>query len=200
MAEVPCLLLAAGGSSRMGNPKPLLPWGDRTLIEYQAGLLLETGQAVAVVLGSDADEILPLLDQSPVECFINKAWAQGMGSSIRCGIEGIIRTFPDAAGVMVALVDQPLVSLSHYKKMTALFQAGSQQILVSRDRSGLQGVPVLFDRAYFESLRSLKGDEGAKSVIRQHPRHVQYVPCDGLLDDMDTGEDYLRLLDLFAAF
>lgn len=198
MVEIPLLLLAAGGSSRMGTPKPLLKWGDQTLIEHRIRTCLGTGQPVIVILGSGAEEIQPLLDHFSVELFINKDWEEGMGSSIQCGIKEMKKTFPGAEGVIIALVDQPLVSHQHFRKMINLFDPGAEKILVSRDKSGLQGVPVLFDRSYFDTLQEIKRDKGAKSIIRQHPDEVQIVPCDEVLDDMDTPRDYLRLLRLFS--
>ncbi len=85
MAKIPILLLAAGGSSRMGQPKQLLPWGNRTLIEHQILTLQKAGQPVNVVLGSNSDLVMPVIEKYPVNIFVNPNWESGMGSSISFG-------------------------------------------------------------------------------------------------------------------
>jgi molybdenum cofactor cytidylyltransferase len=197
MAEIPLLLLAAGASSRMGQPKPLLPWGELNLIEHQVRILLKTNQPVAVVLGSGAAQVIPVIEKYPLQILINKHWKRGIGSSIASGVEQLLRKLPDAAGVVITLVDQPLISYHHYNKMIRLFQPGSEQILVSRTDSGWQGVPVLFDQFYFQNLQTLTGDEGAKTILKRYPDAVQSIRCNEILDDMDTPQDYQRLLSFF---
>ena len=95
MAEIPILLLAAGSSSRMGQPKQLLPWGDQTLIGHQIQKLIKTGHPVHVVIGSNSELILPVIEKFPANILINKDWELGMGSSISFGIKQIIQNFPD---------------------------------------------------------------------------------------------------------
>lgn len=193
MAEIPLLLLAAGSSTRMGQPKPLLPWGSKTLIEYQIRTLLKTGQPVLVVLGSNADIIVPVIENSGVDIVVNSQWENGMGSSIATGINELTRSFPESAGALIALLDQPLVTTAHLEKMLQTFQPGHRQIIVSRSSSGWQGVPVLFDKSYFEQLKKLNGTTGAKSIVQQHLNAVVTVECGDMLEDMDTPESYQRL-------
>jgi molybdenum cofactor cytidylyltransferase len=100
--------------------------------------------------------------------------------------------------VLITLLDQPLISGRHFKKMVELFQPGSEEIIVSRSRSGWQGVPVLFDRSYFEALRSLEGDEGARKILQEHPGRIRFVPCEDPPGDMDTPEAYERLRKLYG--
>lgn len=191
--EIPRLLLAAGGSLRMGQPKPLLPWGNQTLIEHQVRTLLQTDQPVAVVLGAESERIRPLVEELPVRILIHKNWEAGMGSSISFGISRLAGLFPDAAGALIALLDQPMLTHHHFKKMDHAFQPGSKQIVVSRSASGWQGAPVLFDSFYFESLQTMTGDEGAKKIVREYPGAVIPVESGEMLDDMDTPQAYERL-------
>jgi molybdenum cofactor cytidylyltransferase len=179
----------------MGSPKPLLKWGEHTLIEHQIHTLLETGSPIVVVLGSDADLIQPLIEELPVAVVVNGAWAEGMGSSIAVGVSHLAGKFPQADGVLITLVDQPLLTAAHLDQLGHAFQPGSKEIIVSRSPSGYMGVPVVFDRFYLDSLQALKGDEGAKKVIRQHTQSVKTVDCEELLDDLDTLQDYRRLLE-----
>jgi molybdenum cofactor cytidylyltransferase len=199
MVEIPLLLLAAGSSSRMGQPKQLLPWGEQTLIEHQILTLLKTDNPLNVVIGSNSDLILPLIAKYPVNNFINSDWESGMGSSISFGIGQIIRIFPDANGVLIALLDQPMITASYFEKMLGAFLPGSQKILVSHSTSGWTGVPVLFDKCYLKELTELSNDEGAKKIIRCHEENVILLDGGEILEDMDTPEAYQQLLKKFAA-
>jgi len=194
MDKIPILLLAAGSSSRMGQPKQLLPWGEQTLIEHQIQTLLQTGNPVNVVLGSNSNLIIPVIAQYEVDIFINTDWESGMGSSISFGIRQIIQKFPDADGVLITLLDQPLITTSYFEKILNSFQPSSQQILVSRSTSGWTGVPVLFDKCYLKELTELSNDEGAKKITKRHEESVILLDGGELLEDMDTPERYQQLL------
>lgn len=197
MANIPIILLAAGGSTRMGSPKQLLPWGSQTLIEHQIETLLKIGSPVNVVLGANSEQIIPVIEKYDVNIFVNNDWESGMGSSIATGVKGILSKFPEADGVMIELVDQPLVPTAHYRKMLSAFHPRKQQIIASSSISGWKGVPVLFDKHYFEELQNLVGKEGAKKIIQKHSAAVKYVECGNLLEDMDTPETYQKMLARF---
>jgi len=197
MAKIPILLLAAGGSSRMGQPKQLLSWGEQTLIEHQIQTLLNTGNPVNVVIGSNSDLIIPVIEKFPANILINADWESGMGSSISFGIRQINQLFPEAEGVLITLLDQPLLTASYFQKMLGAFQPGSQQILVSRSSSGWTGVPVLFDKCYFKELAELGNDEGAKKVFKRHEKSIIFLDGGELLEDMDTPETYQKLLSKY---
>lgn len=197
MARIPILLLAAGASSRMGQPKQLLPWGSQTLIEHQILTLLETGYPVNVVIGSNSDLIQPVIQKYPVDIFINTDWESGMGSSISGGISQIIQRFPEAAGVLITLIDQPMVTTFYLEKMLYAYQPDSQQIIASSSASGWTGVPVLFDQFYFKELSELSNDEGAKKITKRHEESVIFMEGGELLEDMDTPETYQKLLNKY---
>lgn len=197
MAEIPVLLLAAGGSSRMGQPKQLLPWGNQTLIEHQIEILQDTGNPINVVIGSNSDLVIPVIEKYPVNILVNTNWASGMGSSISLGINQIIQKFPNAKGVLITLLDQPFITTAFFKKMLDAYQPSSQQILVSHSDSGWTGVPVLFDSSYFNELTELRNDEGAKKIIKRHEENLILVEAGELLEDMDTPETYQQLLSKY---
>ena len=197
MAKIPILLLAAGGSTRMGQPKQLLPWGKQTLIEHQIQTLQKTGNPVNVVLGSNSDLIIPVIEKFPVNVFVNNEWKSGMGSSISGGISQINQRFPEVAGVLITLIDQPMVTTFYLEKMLYAYQPDSQQIIASRSASGWTGVPVLFDRCYFNELSELADDEGAKKIIKRYEESVIFMEGGELLEDMDTMQTYKQLLSKF---
>ena len=118
-----------------------------------------------------------------------------MGTSIATGVRFVEQQFPDCNGILITLIDQPLITIDHLTRQLANFEAGKQQIIVSQANSGWQGVPVLFDRFYFNELDKLSGKQGAKVVFRNFMHQVKVVPCGEILDDMDTPEQYLRLLN-----
>jgi len=197
MDEIPILLLAAGGSSRMGKPKQLLPWGGQTLIEHQIQTLLKTDNPVNVVLGSNSNLIIPLIKKYLINIFINTDWECGMGSSISLGISQIIQKFPNANGVLITLIDQPLITTSYIDKMRGAFKSGYRQIIVSHSALGWTGVPVIFDQCYFKELTELGNDEGAKKVFKRHENSIIFLDGGELLEDMDTMQNYRQLLTKF---
>jgi molybdenum cofactor cytidylyltransferase len=194
MPKIPHLLLAAGNSKRMGQPKQLLPWGDKTLIEHQVQIRLQTHQYVMVVLGSNSDIILPHIEKLPVTVIVNNEWANGMGNSIAYGIKMLNKKFPNVNGVLISLLDQPLVTSVHLENIIGSFQPGNKQIIVSQSESGWKGVPALFDQYYFEVLSKLNGEEGAKKIIQKYPDFVKCITCGNILEDIDTPEAYHELL------
>lgn len=193
MAKLPILLLAAGGSWRMGQPKQLLPWGQQTLIEHQIQTLLKTGNPVNVVIGSNSNLVIPIIEKFPVNIIVNLEWKFGMGSSISFGINDIIQKNPDSDGVLITLLDQPMITTSYLQKMLDGFQSGSRQIIVSHSASGWIGVPALFDKCYFKDLTELNNDEGAKKIVKRHEENVILLEAGEMLKDMDTPETYQRL-------
>ncbi|KJF43827.1 nucleotidyltransferase family protein [Draconibacterium sediminis] len=193
MNNIPIVLLAAGASSRMGRPKPLLRWGEQSLIEHQLNTLLSTGNPVVLVLGNQAENIIPILQDIPVKITINENWEQGMGTSIAAGVKFVEQQFPACNGVLITLIDQPLMTTDHLNTLLADFEPGKQRIIVSQAESGWQGVPVIFDRFYFNELSELSGKQGAKAIFRNYTHQVKAIPCGDILEDMDTPEQYIKL-------
>lgn len=195
MNKVPVLLLAAGASSRMGQSKQLLPWGEDSLIEYQTKHLNNLGQRVLTVLGAHFETINSEANLS-TEVFFNHRWRMGMGFSIAAGIQQLRKLEPRMDGVLIALLDQPLIPLAHYKQLIEGFETGKEQIVVSTFPDGTWSVPVVFDASYLDQLAQLTGDRGAMRLVKKHADLVQTVECD-FLEDMDTMEAYQFQLKRF---
>lgn len=193
MADIPIILLAAGVSSRIGEPKQLLPWGEQTLIEHQIQMLMQAGKSVIVVLGAYADLIFPVIQKYPVIIVVNENWKSGMASSVACGIKEIERLELTAEAVLITLVDQPLIPFIHFEAILNAFEEGYQQIIASTSAEGWQGVPALFDRCYFNKLQNLQGEKGAKTIIQQYPDKVRSLLCNEIIKDVDTLESYREL-------
>jgi molybdenum cofactor cytidylyltransferase len=183
------IVLAAGGSTRMGRPKMLLPAGGGTLLSATVAPLLEAGlDRVVVVLGDRAEEIRhgAGLPEDPRLVFVVCAdWASGMASSLKRGLEACA----DADAVLVALGDQPGVTAGRVRMVTAVFGPGRD--LVVPVHQGVPAHPVLFGRSLFPELEALSGDVGARAVIRRHEAEAVRIEVEAL-PDIDTEEDYRR--------
>jgi len=197
MSNVQLLLLAAGGSRRMKEPKQLLPWGATTLIEHQIQNLLGTHKSLSVVLGAYAERIIPVIDSLPIDIIHNEHWANGMGTSIAQGAQHLFEQNPKLDGILISLIDQPLVTTAHFNEVLQLFKPGNRQIIVSQANDRWSGAPVLFDKFYIEELTKLKGDEGAKIVTNKFKGFVKSVDGGTILVDIDTPEAYQRVLSQF---
>ena len=183
------IVLAAGGSTRMGRPKMLLPAGGGTLLSAAVAPLLEAGlERVVVVLGDRAEEVRrgARLPADPrLVLVVCAEWAAGMASSLKRGLEACA----DADAVVVALGDQPGVTAERVRMVTAAFAPGRD--LVVPVHRGIPAHPVLFGRSLFPELETLSGDVGAREVIRRHEREAVRIEVEAL-PDIDTEEDYRR--------
>ena len=185
------LLLAAGQGSRLGRPKALVEIAGQTLVTRGIGLLRAGGvEPVIVVTGAVS------LDLPSVILVHNPDWRTGMGSSLRAGLA----TLPDSAdAVVIALVDQPLISPEAVRRLIAAFQAGASVAVASYD--GQPRNPVLIARPHWaDAATAAQGDAGARPFLRTHPELVTRVECGdtGRPDDLDTSADLDRIADLMG--
>jgi molybdenum cofactor cytidylyltransferase len=185
-----CLVLAAGGSSRMGRPKQLLPVaGTPLLVRAVEAALSSQAWPVVVVLGAEAGQIRPALARLPVLVVENPAWSEGMASSIRSGL-ALLRQFSRAIdGVLVALCDQPGFSAESISRLVATQRVTGRSIAAAR-YAGRCGAPALFMREHFPALAVLVGEEGARELLNGDPDRVAAVDMPELAVDLDTPEDY----------
>lgn len=191
--RVAAVVLAAGGSTRFGRPKQLLPLGESTLIEQVLGVVTAAGlDQVVVVLGSSAAQIA---ERIPAGCriVVNPEWESGISSSIRAGLEGVAL---GVEAVLFVLADQPGITGAALRRIVRAYYATDQPIVVPTVR-GQRGAPVLFDRRLFPELNALKGDVGGRQVLARHAHQVLEVEIESpdVFLDVDTPADYRRLLE-----
>ncbi|MDG2371068.1 MAG: hypothetical protein CBD44_03440 [Flavobacteriaceae bacterium TMED184] len=198
MINIPHVLLAAGTSKRMGQPKQLLRWANKSLIQFQVETILPSTEKLYVILGAYAALIQPLLKNYEVELIQFYQWEKGMGNSLAYGIQQILNSNPTIEGILISLIDQPLVTSSHYLNMRATFEKGNNQIIASESDSGWSGVPVLFDAYYFDELQKLSGEEGAKLILKKNKANSISINAGNTLIDMDTPEVYRKLFKEFS--
>ncbi len=183
------VLLAAGASTRMGQPKQLLPVGAKPLLRHVAETALTAPVSpVVVVLGANAAQIAPSLDGLAVHVVVNDAWHDGLASSLRTGITALTHLAPNIDGAVIALGDQPDFSAANVAKLIAAKQRSGRSIAASQYRGNLMP-PALFAATHFTELMSLRGDAGAKALFQSHADQVTAVAMDAL-HDLDTPEDY----------
>jgi molybdenum cofactor cytidylyltransferase len=188
---VPLLLLAAGGSTRMGRPKQLLEYRGRPLLRHSIEQALGSiCRPVIVVLGADADACRAVMQDLPVTIVINAEWAMGMGSSIRAGMSAVP---PHADAVVIALADQPLIS-SAFLDSLVRHHADGPKPMVAASYDDRPGVPALFARALFPTLAALDGQSGAKTLLQAAGDDLFIIPAPQAAVDVDTPDDYARLL------
>jgi len=187
------VILAAGKSSRLGQAKQLLPFGDKTLLEHAADIALSSGlRPVIVVLGYDKEVMAEKLTGLDLRLVNNEGWEEGMASSIRCGINELKRYFPNVDGAVIMVCDQPFVSPALLNHLL-MSQHKSGKPLVAASYEGIAGIPALFHQNLFPFLLELKGDHGAKKLIMQHPEWVETISFPEGNLDIDTESDYKNL-------
>jgi molybdenum cofactor cytidylyltransferase len=193
MGSIGVVILAAGGSTRMGRPKQLLPYGESTLLRHAAAVAVASGLGpVIVVVGSDPDRMAAELDGLPVTPVANPDWERGLGTSVRAGVRAALEMTPDLDAVILTLADLPLVTPRLLGRMAREHRERSSPIVACR-YGGTAGVPALFGRSSFAALQSLPDDRGAKGLIAAAGSGIGLVDFPGGSADIDTPADYARL-------
>jgi len=184
------VVLAAGGSSRFGEPKQLLDWHGKPLVRHVVELATAGGlNPVVVVTGADHDAVSEALRGSRIEVACNPGWESGQSSSVRVGIEALPG---DLGGAVFLLVDQPLISPELIQKIVQQHQR-TQAAIVLPVIEGNAGNPVLFDRQVFTDLTLLGGDVGGRALFEKFPVCQVAWGDKRSQEDIDTPEDYQRI-------
>ncbi|MEP0821745.1 MAG: nucleotidyltransferase family protein [Ignavibacterium sp.] len=185
------VLLAAGGSERLGSPKQLLSYQGTTLIRHLIKVALDSrARGVTVVLGANANLIEPEIVRLHVKITKNPEWKTGMASSIRTAV-ALLRDSSDAVLFMVS--DQPLVTTPSLNSIIDRFRDSGGQIVAS-GYAGTVGIPALFPKRFFPELLQLTGDAGAKSILLRHRQELIAIPFPDGAVDIDTLSDLKKLL------
>lgn len=178
------ILLAAGGGSRMGQPKASLELDGETLLDRGVTMLAEAGCApVFAVIGASIGTPL----RAGATLVANPDWQTGMASSLRAGLAAAT-----GSAAVVALVDQPGISPEAVRRLIAAHQPGRAACATF---GGELRTPVLFDAALWPEVSSaVEGDAGARYWLRRHPDLVIAVACEDVADptDLDSPEDLKR--------
>ncbi len=181
------VVLAAGQSRRMGNANKLLePLGGRPMVARVVDAIAGSNvRDVIVVTGHDAPNVRAALADTSVSLAHNHAFASGMSTSVRTGIDAIRS---DVTAAIFVLGDMPRVQSAHLDQLLSAFDADADACIVVPVFGEQRGNPVLWSANHFEQMRRLTGDVGARSLLRRHAQHIRLVHMHdaGVLIDVDT--------------
>ncbi|MBT3241259.1 MAG: putative selenium-dependent hydroxylase accessory protein YqeC [Chloroflexi bacterium] len=186
------IVLAAGGSERLGEPKQLLDWKGTPFIRAVVMKAIAAGlDQVVVVTGAFSEKTSKAVQGLPVKIIHNENWSEGQSTSVKKGIESLDQNIGAA---VFLLVDQPQVSSTLIKKLIETYSI-SKEPIIGTLVDGQRGNPVLFDRSTFADLGNIQGDKGGRQIFSKYP--VRWMPwLDQIMAlDVDNPGDYEKLLN-----
>jgi molybdenum cofactor cytidylyltransferase len=184
-SSIHVLVLAAGASTRLGQPKQLVRLDGRPLLHTMVThAVAVAGHAVTVVLGAHAQEMAMLLKHSPASVIINRQWEEGLAASIRCGVAALP---PACDAVLIMLADQVGLTGDDLKRLMSAWK-GQDGVIAAGLYSGGVGVPAIFPRWCFPELMALRGDRGARTLLLRHTDRLTRVPMPNAAHDLDTPQ------------
>lgn len=190
---ISAILLAAGESRRMGQPKQLLEWqGKPLLLHVLENLIRSSADEIILVLGREAKKIRKSLPEFPIKIVVNPDYQTGMASSLR---QGLLAMDPGSEAFLVLLADQPGIGPEMIDRVIRGFrQADPSRGIVRPVYRGLPGHPVLIGARYLQEALQLHGDVGARRILMNHPEDILEIEVDqdAVLMDMDTPEEYRK--------
>lgn len=193
-ACVAAIVLAAGASHRLGQPKQLLMHGGETLLARAIRLAREAGAAqVLAVLGANFEIICATVALDQAVPVINDLWQQGIASSIHAGLKALDAVAPDATGALIMSCDQPRLTAAHLANLIETFAAQPEPSIPASVYAGVLGIPAVFPRVALTHLRALEGDRGARALLVKPPCPLIAVPFPGGEIDIDTPTDLGQL-------
>lgn len=185
------LIIAAGSSSRLGQPKQLLPYRAHFLLHYMVSECLAANLgAVFVVLGANKEQIAPRLATLDCSLLYNPSWEQGMGTSIACGMAHLANM--NYKGVFVVLSDQVFFKKELLHQLIRKQATTKAPLVISKYTEGM-GPPAFFTASLFDELSQLEGDIGAKAVVKKYAKEFALIPFEKGHLDIDTKVDLIHL-------
>jgi molybdenum cofactor cytidylyltransferase len=189
---ISAIILAAGQSKRMGQPKMLLPWGKSTVIEHVIHTFLNAGlEDVILITGGAREQIEVVIRRYPVRMIHNQDFETGeMSSSIRCGLQAL----PERAqAALIGLGDQPQIQENSVRSICEEYRK-SQSSLIVPSFQMRRGHPWLIARPLWKEILELKQPESPRDFLIRHAGEIHYVLVDtpSVLADLDTPEDYRK--------
>ena len=197
-ARTGAVILAAGMSSRMGEAKQLLRLGQNTLLDQVVEIVRGSRvHEIVLVLGHQAETIQKQLAIKNLKIVINQSYQQGMGTSLRTGLDSLS---PETNAALIVLADQPFVRAETLDQLIDHYEQSGAQIAIPVYK-GFRGNPILLDRSVFPEVMALTGDIGCRAIFGNHVEGIVKVPVEdiGILLDLDTKDDVEKLRDFRQA-
>lgn len=187
------MILAAGESKRMGKPKLLLPFGEKTMIETIVATVVSSKvEQTLVILGSDREKTEEKIKDYPIKIVYNRDFRSGMLSSVQCGFKFLPG---ETRAVLVVLGDQPKISTTVVNKLIDGYKSSGKGIVLPVYKKE-RGHPVLIDVKYGEEVENLSPEVGLRGTVYNHPEDILEVEVETLsiFQDIDYMEDYKKEL------
>lgn len=189
---ITAIILAAGESKRMGQPKMLLPWGKETVLSHVITIYHEAGlKDIIVVTGGAREQVEKAISNLNVKIIFNPQFSKGeMLSSIQCGISTLTR---QTQAVLIGLGDQPQVQVGSVRMVCDAHRETKSKIVVPSFNMR-RGHPWLVERSLLGNLMAIKSPQSPRDFLNTHQEKIRYINIDdsGILADLDTPEDYQR--------
>ncbi|MDC3210710.1 nucleotidyltransferase family protein [Saprospiraceae bacterium] len=188
--NIAIIILAAGSSSRLGRPKQLLELNGKTLLQKSIETALNVSINVTVVLGANENLVRPTISGFPINIILNENWISGISGSIQTGMSALKNN--EFQAVLIMLCDQPFINASILKGMIEVFEKNKFPIVASEYEKKV-GVPAIFDASFFQKLKMLKGQKGAKKLIMNNLDKTKSFMFENGKIDIDTEEDWQKI-------
>ena len=186
------VILAAGEAKRFGSAKLVMTIDGVPLVRRAALAALDICAQVIVVTGAHREPVETCIADLAVARIFNAQWAEGLGSSIACGISALDKAHAEMEAAIIMLADQPLIETRELNVLIAAHAKAPAHIIAAQ-YAGVLGSPCLFPSVYFAELAALKNTQGARLVLQRHVDLVDPVAMPSAEFDIDTAEDYRRL-------
>jgi molybdenum cofactor cytidylyltransferase len=191
MPNLAIAILAAGASSRMGQPKQQLVFRGKTLVQNAVDAAVGTGCGTIFLIVNHRERSSQEQTAHQVTILVNESYNEGISSSIRLATEVAMAT-AGVDGILFMNCDQPFLTTEDLLRLIALHRSGQ---IVASSFGATIGSPAIFDRVFFHELLELRGDVGAKSIIKKHRGSVIECSMTQAQFDVDTPDDYRALLE-----
>ncbi len=186
------VILAAGGSRRLGRPKQLLSVLGEPLLRRVVKMAAEVNpDHLIVVLGSSAFDCVPVIKDCGVDIVVNPFWESGLAGSIRIGVERAEGHGADS--VLLLLADQPWLNSEVIRRFLDRTN-GRTDLIISARYAGILGAPMMFGSDWFPQLKNLEGDQGARNLVSKEEGRVEVIDWSEGALDLDTPEDLASLM------
>jgi molybdenum cofactor cytidylyltransferase len=190
---ISAIILAAGESKRMGQPKMLLAWGKVSVLEHVISTFQSAGiEDIIVVTGGAHEQVEEIVKQNGVRSVFNTNYANGeMLSSLQCGLEILSREDSTAIATLIGLGDQPQIQIESVHLICETFRERKCRLIVPSFQMR-RGHPWLVERSLWKEVLEMRSPQSLRDFLNKHAEEISYVEVDtpSILADLDTPEDY----------
>ena len=192
--NVAAIILAAGASRRLGEPKQLLPFKQETLLDWAIRSAADSGASpIFVVVGAHWEQLSKAINPGPAILVLNEKWEEGIASSLRSGLTALESNSANSGGALLMTCDQPFLNSAHLRSLLEKFADHRGSRIVASSYAGTVGTPAIFPAATYARLRALEGERGARVVLAEEREKLVCVPFEHGEIDIDLPEDKVHL-------